>query len=513
MAERVAPAEVERLKTLLGHVKEDMRDYYGQFYGVWREQIVEFAAYEAGWEARANKTMFGVEFDIPARAQLRSAVLSTPLIVEGINKGDLLREFYTDWAKNTVNAVDAIIRGGYYQGLTNTQIARQVFGTAKAEFKDSVWARAQRDVMALTRTAVQHAASQARREVYELNADIVTGVQIVATLDDRTTPLCQSLDGRIFDVGEAPMPPYHIGCRTTTIPVLDPAFAGLSEGATRIARGPDGAELVPADMTYFEWLKTQPAEFQDAAIGPTRGKLLRDGGLTAERFSELNLNRNFEPRTLAEMKRMEPLAFDKIKASGVGLGSNDYGAAIGTVSHVERIDPVKAAKLLDLQEKEVRDAILGVYEEKIKNITNENAYIILPDGNIYRSEGTGNNVSLGDLDVSGAVVTHNHPNGICNFTHRDVQTMVDNGVVELRTVTPGGRFVSLKRGDDKLYKSIVKDMEKAGLGTREMEDWIKATAAHGVNERQIKRMVENKYNEWLSENASKYGYIFTEGRI
>ena len=78
----------------------------------------------------------------------------------------------------------------------------------------------------------------------------------------------------------------------------------------------DGSELVPADMTYFEWLKTQPADFQDAAIGPKRGELLRNGGISAERFSELNLNRNFEPRTLKEMRKLEPLAF---KRAGIGL--------------------------------------------------------------------------------------------------------------------------------------------------------------------------------------------------
>jgi len=313
MSDRVSPAEVERLKALLGHVRADLRDHYGQHYNVWREQIVDFAEYEAGWESRSMKRMLGVEFDIPARQQLRSAVLSTPLIVEGINKGDLLRQFYADWTSGTINAVDAIIRGGYYQGLTTPQIARQVFGTAQADFKDGVWGRARRDIMALTRTAVQHAASQARKEVYEANTDIVVGVQILATLDDRTTPLCQSMDGRVFPVGEAPLPPYHIGCRTTTIPVLDEAFAGLEKGGTRIAKGPDGTEIVPADQTYFDWLKTQPPAFQDAAIGPKRAELLRSGGLTAKRFGELNLGRNFEPRTLDEMRKLEPLAFEKME--------------------------------------------------------------------------------------------------------------------------------------------------------------------------------------------------------
>jgi len=354
-----------------------------------------------------------VEFDIPARAQLRSAVLSTPLIVEGINKGDLLREFYTDWAKNTVNAVDAIIRGGYYQGLTNTQIARQVFGTAKAEFKDSVWARAQRDVMALTRTAVQHAASQARREVYELNADIVTGVQIVATLDDRTTPLCQSLDGRIFDVGEAPMPPYHIGCRTTTIPVLDPAFAGLSEGATRIARGPDGAELVPADMTYFEWLKTQPAEFQDAAIGPKRGELLRNGGISAERFSELNLDRNFKPRTLEEMRALEPLAFERIEQSKKDLHS---GGESGILQ-----DITEGGKYRQLETKDEFLRLAGTQDitsEESRTIWkhgehNEHGYIQSPDGYKavnYYARGLTDDIAPEDklvLDTLNRVTTNN----------------------------------------------------------------------------------------------------------
>ena len=46
-------------------------------------------------------------------------------------------------------------------------------------------------------------------------------------------------------------------------------------------------------------------------LGPARGTLLRDGGLSAERFQELRLSRNFEPLTLAEMQRLEPLAFER----------------------------------------------------------------------------------------------------------------------------------------------------------------------------------------------------------
>lgn len=63
------------------------------------------------------------------------------------------------------------------------------------------------------------------------------------------------------------------------------------------------------DLSYYDWLKQQPAAFQDKAIGPVRSKLFREGGLSIERFSELQLDRNFKPLTLLQMKALEPLAF------------------------------------------------------------------------------------------------------------------------------------------------------------------------------------------------------------
>lgn len=94
-------------------------------------------------------------------------------------------------------------------------------------------------------------------------------------------------------------------CRCTTVPVLKEQYQYLSEGEERSSdKGP-----VDANLTYYEWLKQQPAAFQDEALGRTRGQLLRDGGLSAERFGRLNLGRDFKPMTLDEMRRKEPGAF------------------------------------------------------------------------------------------------------------------------------------------------------------------------------------------------------------
>ncbi len=40
-------------------------------------------------------------------------------------------------------------------------------------------------------------------------------------------------------------------------------------------------------------------------------KLFREGGLSIELFSELQLDRNFSPLTLVQMHALEPLAFEK----------------------------------------------------------------------------------------------------------------------------------------------------------------------------------------------------------
>jgi hypothetical protein len=100
-------------------------------------------------------------------------------------------------------------------------------------------------------------------------------------------------------------------CRCTMVPVLKDEYAFLDEGATRESKGAEGGKQVDANLSYFEWLKTQPASFQDQAIGPTRAKLLRDGGLSAERFSALQVDKKFSPMTLEEMRAIDPIAFKR----------------------------------------------------------------------------------------------------------------------------------------------------------------------------------------------------------
>ena len=75
--------------------------------------------------------------------------------------------------------------------------------------------------------------------------------------------------------------------------------------------GAAGGAQVSAGLSYYEWLKTQPASFQDAALGPVRAQLFRNGGLTSERFAALQLDKNFRPLSLDQLRELEPEMFRK----------------------------------------------------------------------------------------------------------------------------------------------------------------------------------------------------------
>ncbi|AYV92563.1 Phage head morphogenesis protein [Fusobacterium necrophorum subsp. funduliforme] len=78
--------------------------------------------------------------------------------------------------------------------------------------------------------------------------------EILATLDNRTSTVCQGMDGKIFERKQYQVgvtaPLFHCRCRTTTIPY----FEDLTEDETRAARDEEGNYVEEkASMKYPEW--------------------------------------------------------------------------------------------------------------------------------------------------------------------------------------------------------------------------------------------------------------------
>lgn len=302
-------AQLERLlESTEKQLTKILNSYYEQLNG----NLIDLALYEAEFEAKSlGSVAAGFRSAVPTETQIIAAVTARPLSVRGPDGGKLLESFIKDWSSVEVKRVSGAIRQGFYEGQTTTQIVQAIRGTRKNKYTDGILSITSRNARTITHTAVQHVASQARQMTWERNADLVQGVRWVSTLDAKTSQQCRSLDGKVFPVDKGPRPPIHPNCRSSTAPVLDSRFDVFDEGATRASVGPGGGGQVDANQSYYQWLKKQPRGFVESAIGKKRAKLLIDGGLTAERFAELNLGRNFKPLTLKEMRDLEPLAFEK----------------------------------------------------------------------------------------------------------------------------------------------------------------------------------------------------------
>ena len=87
------------------------------------------------------------------------------------------------------------------------------------------------------------------------DSGVVDKYQYLATLDNRTSEICQEMDGKIFALDKKQSginyPPLHPNCRSTVVPYLDDKVVG-----TRIARSRTGKSYyVQGNMTYKEWAK------------------------------------------------------------------------------------------------------------------------------------------------------------------------------------------------------------------------------------------------------------------
>lgn len=112
-----------------------------------------------------------------------------------------------------------------------------------------------------------------------------TGVkqfEFIATLDERTSDICQSMDGNVFDIKDyqpgVTVPPLHPWCRSCTAP----HFADMKGIGERFARDPDTGEryFVPRDMKYPEWEKTFVTNPGTGQAGPKAGLTPVPAGVT-----------------------------------------------------------------------------------------------------------------------------------------------------------------------------------------------------------------------------------------
>lgn len=294
-----------RLNKLLRDLEEALTGLTGDWQTKLTEDLKELAAYEAEWNVKTLTTNVNAEFVTPNAEQVWAAAEFQPLSLS--DKPIDFTKLMDGWSETEVSRLVTGVKMGFVQGQTTRQIVKNVVGAGGlADISE-------RNAATVIRTALSHVSNEARNETYRQNDDIIEKYEIVATLDSRTSTICRSLDGQEYEIGKGPMPPFHPNCRTTTAPVISSEFDFLDKGAKRAAKGADGGTQVSADTTYYEFLKQQPAWFIDEALGPVRGKIFRNSGISPEEFRVISVDGFGNPLTLKQMAELDKRVADYLK--------------------------------------------------------------------------------------------------------------------------------------------------------------------------------------------------------
>lgn len=296
-----------RLRLLLDAVKEINDDAHKALAAILREDARGLAAAEVEATVNSLRNAAAVRLDIvtPATAQVWASVRARPF------QGRLLKDYFRDLPAAAFKRLRGEISMGFLEGRTTDQIVRSIVGTKRNNYKDGVAEINRRSARTVVQTALNHTANAATEETYRANADLIKGVKWIATLDGKTSAVCRARDGMVFEQDKGPRPPAHLNCRSRTAPVLK----SWKELGINLRQAPEGTRAsmngqVPASESYNSWLKKQPVDFQDDVLGPTRGKLYRDGGLSLDRFVDYS-GREY---SLDELRRRYSGAFE---AAGV----------------------------------------------------------------------------------------------------------------------------------------------------------------------------------------------------
>ena len=204
--------------------------------------------------------------------------------------GTTVSKAFRGLAESSVERLDLAVRSGVFAGETLDQITRRLIG--RLDFADfgplsikqlalaggELTKLANNQISTIVRTSVNQVTNQASQAVYAANKKIAPRYEYVATLDSRTSAICQRLDGQIFDYNNGPIPPQHFNCRSTTVPVVD--FDGLQKKypklekppTTQLDTRPSVTGRVPQGTTYGNWLINQDRDLQIKTLG-SEGKV------------------------------------------------------------------------------------------------------------------------------------------------------------------------------------------------------------------------------------------------
>lgn len=239
-----AKYHISKLEALKVQTQHSLEVMYAKQFGTMHGALSD--AFESGYYHTAYELQHGlnVGWDIAGLDQAQiEKVLAKPWAADGYNfseriwgnKNKLISEVHNELSRNIMlgadpqKAIDSLAK----KMNTSKNNAGRLVMTEEAYFS-----------------------SAAQKDCFESLG--VEQYEIVATLDSHTSDICRSLDGKHFPMKDyqpgVTAPPFHVYCRSTTVPYFDEQF----DIGERAARDEETGKTyyIPDDMNYQEWKET-----------------------------------------------------------------------------------------------------------------------------------------------------------------------------------------------------------------------------------------------------------------
>lgn len=239
-----AKYHISKLEALKVQTQHSLEVMYAKQFGTMHGALSD--AFESGYYHTAYELQhgFNVGWDIAGLDQAQiEKVLAKPWAADGYNfseriwgnKNKLISEVHNELSRNIMlgadpqKAIDSLAK----KMNTSKNNAGRLVMTEEAYFS-----------------------SAAQKGCFESLG--VEQYEIVATLDSHTSDICRSLDGKHFPMKDyqpgVTAPPFHVYCRSTTVPYFDEQF----DIGERAARDEETGKTyyIPDDMNYQEWKET-----------------------------------------------------------------------------------------------------------------------------------------------------------------------------------------------------------------------------------------------------------------
>lgn len=239
-----AKYHISKLEALKVQTQHSLEVMYAKQFGTMHGALSD--TFESGYYHTAYELQhgFNVGWDIAGLDQAQiEKVLAKPWAADGYNfseriwgnKNKLISEVHNELSRNIMlgadpqKAIDSLAK----KMNTSKNNAGRLVMTEEAYFS-----------------------SAAQKDCFESLG--VEQYEIVATLDSHTSDICRSLDGKHFPMKDyqpgVTAPPFHVYCRSTTVPYFDEQF----DIGERAARDEETGKTyyIPDDMNYQEWKET-----------------------------------------------------------------------------------------------------------------------------------------------------------------------------------------------------------------------------------------------------------------